>query len=427
MRGLRKNKILCKKLLTIVVVMTSIRICSQIPLPGVNTEYMKALLNRDGLGFFNMLTGSSFSKMSIFALSISPYITASIILQLLGIAIPSIGEWKKDGKTGQEKMEHWNVIIALAIAAVQALFISIGLGKQGLLVQYTWWMVLYTTVVWTAGSGILIFIGNKITKLNLGSGISYILLFNILSTFPQDIFSLYEVFIHGKSTASQAVAISLILVAFAVIIATCIVIHLSERKIPLMFSGKLSGVVPKKDMPIPLNACGVMPIIISGTIMSIPILISSFLPQVAWLSKVSMVLNERNWFVPEEFKYSLGVVIYVFLTLFFAFFYLEITLNSYEISSNLKQQGGTIPGIRPGKPTQEYLQKVIREVGMFGAGVVLCLILGMLLICNASGVGTLSIGGTSILICVSVILDSVKAIKTENQSSNPHAYNRIIF
>ena len=421
-----KNKSLRKKILILIGTMTLIRIGSQIPIPGVNTEYMKVILENSGLSFINMMTGSSFSQMSLFALSISPYITASIVFQLLAIAVPAIEEWHKDGKTGKEKLERATVILAMVLALIQALFMSIGLGRQGLLEPYTWWMAMITTTIWTGGAGLLIYIGNRITKLNIGSGISYILLFNILSTFPQDLYTLYEIFMSGKKIQFQIVYAVIIAMIFAAIVIACIGIHLAAKKIPTTFSGKMAnGYTYKHDLPIPLNACGVMPIIFSGTIISVPLMISNFLPEVSWLNKLSMYLNERNWFNTITPQYSLGAILYIVLTLVFAVFYLDITLNPMEMANNLRQQGAVIPGIRPGKPTADYLKNTIKKVGMFGAVLVLALILVMTLICNCSGASSLSIGGTSILICVNVVIDSAKAIRIEQQSSNPYAYKSL--
>lgn len=424
MKELLKNKELCKKILILIGVMTLIRIGSQIPIPGVNTEYMRSLIEDNGLTFFNMITGHSFSQMSFFALSISPYITASIMFQLLGIVIPAIEEWKKDGKTGQEKLERGTIIMALIIAFLQSLFMSIGLGSRGLLSPYSWWMVLITTVIWTSGAGALIFIGNRLTKLKLGSGISYILLCNILSSFPQDLQSLYEVFLNGREVPFQIVNGLFIFFVFAAIILVAVVLQLSYKRIPTVFSGKLTGgYTPKHEIPIPLNACGVMPIIFSGTIFSMPLLVASFFPNIEWLSYISMYLNERNWFVADSWKYTVGAIIYILLTLIFAKFYLNITFNSIEMANNLRQQGATIPGIRPGKPTQDYLDGIISRIGMFGAVLVLVLILSMTFLCNSFGIGSLSIGGTSILICVSVIIEASKAIKSEMSSANARNYS----
>ena len=193
-----KDKELMKKLLFIFLSMIFIRIGSVIPLPFIDTSVVKDFFNNSGFSFLNLITGNSLSQMSFFALSISPYITASIIIQLLTVSIRRLEELSKDGKTGQDKIQMITNVIAIIFAFAQSIGLAIGFGKQGMLRPFTWYTVLLCVLIWTVGSGILIYIGEKITKFNLGNGISYILLLNILSVFPNDILSLKEVFIDNK-------------------------------------------------------------------------------------------------------------------------------------------------------------------------------------------------------------------------------------
>ena len=416
-----KERSLKQKLLIIIAAMFFIRLGSVIPIPGVNAEYMHSIMESSGLGFFNMLTGNSFSQMSLFALSISPYITASIILQLLTIVFPSLEELRKDGKTGRDKIEKYTIILGIILAFIQSLFMSIAFGSQGLLTPYTWWMVAVTTIIWTTGAGILTLIGTKITKLEIGNGISYILLCNILSTFPNDIFHLYNAFIMNHKAVYIIINIILTLGFMILLISACVVLSTSIRKIPMTFSRKMVGNV-KQDLPIPLNTCGVIPIIFSSSIISMPILISSFWPNVGWLNEVSKYLNQSYWFIPGMFHYTFGIFIYIILTYFFAMFYLNINFNTIEIANNLKTQGAVIPGIRPGKPTSDYIQKIANRLAILGTTFTLAIILITTFICNITGLGSLSIGGTSILICVSVIMETEKVFKTALQSERSKVY-----
>lgn len=424
MKLLFKSKELRNKILIIFAAMVFIRIGSVIPIPGVNAEYMQTIMENSGLGFFNMLTGNSFSQMSLFALSISPYITASIIIQLLTVVFPSLEELRKDGKTGREKIERYTTILGIVLAFIQSLFMSLAFGGQGLLDPYTWWMVAITTIVWTAGAGILIFIGTRITKMEVGNGISYILICNILSTFPNDVFNLYSTFILNHEIIYQIINVVLILVFMLGLIAACVVLSISVRKIPMTFSRKMVGGNVKQDLPIPLNTCGVIPIIFSGSIMSLPVLISSFLPNIGWLNEVSKYLNQSYWFNINAIYYTLGVVVYIALTYFFTMFYLSINFNSVEMANNLKVQGAMIPGIRPGKPTADYIEKIASRIAVLGTTFMLAIILITTFICNATGLGTLSIGGTSILICVSVITETEKIFKTALQSEKSRYFYR---
>ena len=234
-----------------------------------------------------MITGNSLSQMSLFALNISPYITASIIIQLLAVVFTSLEEMRKDGKTGREKMERITMVTGVVLALLQSLFMTIGFGKQGLLTNYTWYTVAIMTIAWTAGAALLMFIGNKITKMEMGNGISYILVCNILSTFPNDILTIREVIIDGKIIPYQIVNSVIAGAVLFVVIAICVVLSTSVKNIPITFSGKMSGRTIKQDLPIMLNTCGVMPIIFSSSLMSIPILISAFFPNVKWLAEAS--------------------------------------------------------------------------------------------------------------------------------------------
>lgn len=422
MKDLFKNKELRNKIILIIGAMILVRVGSVIPIPGVNTEYMQALMQNSGFGFLNMLTGNSFSKMSFFALSISPYITASIIVQLMTIVIPRLEDLTKEGKTGKETIEKITMGVGITLAFIQSLCMAIGFGSRGLLNPYTWWMVVIMTIIWTAGAALLMVIGNLITKLDLGNGISYILVCNILSTFPGDVFTVYEMLMSGKIVPLQIVIGIMIFMIFIALCMVCILLATAEKRIPTTFSGKVNGYSNKQDLPIPLNTCGVMPIIFSGSIMSLPVLASSFFPNVGWLSIVASFCNQGQWFRKEALWFTLGIVIYILMTYYFTTFYLEVNFNPTELANNLKTQGAVIPGIRPGKPTADYIQEVSGKVAFVGTTFMLMIILLMDLVCNITGIGSLSIGGTSILICVSVIIESAKTIKTAAQAYKGRSY-----
>lgn len=417
MKNILNNKQLRNKFLLIIGAMILVRVGSIIPIPGVNADYMKTVMNNSGLNFLNMITGNSFSQMSFFALSISPYITASIIVQLMSVVFPALEEMGKEGKTGREKIEKITNWTGIGLAFIQSLLMTIGFGRRGLLNPYTWWMVILMTGVWTLGAATLMFIGNRITKLELGNGISYILVCNILSTFPRDIQAVYEVFIANHAFAYKILNSVIVTGFLLIVIIACIILSVSEKRIPITFSGKMAGRSGKQGLPIPLNTCGVMPVIFAGSLMSMPILISNFLPNVTWLSEVAKYLNQSQWFNGASPKYTAGVILYLALNYFFASFYLDINFNTIEIAQNLKQQGAVIPGIRPGKPTSDYLYNIAFKVAMIGVTCTVAIILLSNIACVLSGLGILSIGGTSILICVNVIIESSKTIKGAVQSA----------
>ena len=404
-----------KKILLIVASMIFIRIGSVVPLPFVNTEYMKSLMNLEGLGFLNALTGSSFQQMSLFALSISPYITASIIIQLLTVAIPSLEEMKKDGKTGQDKIKKMTKYTAIALALIQSLGMAMGLGSQGLLNPYSAFTVTLATVIWTVGAVLLIYIGDTIEKLKLGSGISMILVCNIASTIPSDIRMIYEMFISGKTTAIQITTGVIAFGIFAAIVAACVTLSLTLKKIQVTHASKFATKMNMANnvFPIPLMTCSVMPVIFASSIMSFPLMLAQFVPvlQAGAFSHITATLNSSMWFNTVQPIYTIGAVIYLALTTLFTHFYLSIGFNCQEIANNFKHSGTVIPGVRPGKPTAEYLEKIVTRVAIAGNYLLTGMILLMHLICNITGLGALSIAGTSIFICVNVILEMEKIAK----------------
>ena len=422
MKSILENKQLRNKILLIIGAMILVRIGSIIPIPGVNADYMKAIMSNSGLGFLNMITGNSLSQMSFFALSISPYITASIIIQLMTVVIPSLEELGKDGKTGHEKVEKITNWTGIGLAFIQSLLMAIGFGKRGLLNPYTWWMVILMTAIWTLGAATLMFIGNRITKLDLGNGISYILVCNILSTFSRDVQSVYVMFINNHTVAYQVLNTIIVIGVLIAVIVACVILSVSEKRIPMTFSGKMAGRSVKQDLPIPLNTCGVMPIIFAGSLMSLPVFVSSFFPNITWLSEISKYLSQNQWFNAASPKYTVGVILYLVLNYFFASFYLDVNFNTIEIAQNLKQQGAVVPGIRPGNPTSDYLYDIAFKVAMVGVTCTMSIILLSNAICILSGLGILSIGGTSILICVNVIIESAKAVKGAIQSAKSKSY-----
>lgn len=421
MQALLKNKETRNKIVLIILLLTIIRIGSIIPIPGINAAYMRQIMSNQGFAFLNMITGNSMSHMSFFALSISPYITASIIMQLMTTVIPALEEITKDGKTGQEKMRKITNIVGISLAFIQSLMMAIGLGNRGLLEPYTWWMVILATGIWTLGAAVLILIGEKITKLELGNGISYILLVNILSTFPGDILKLYERFISRSQPMAAVISAILIVLVISAFIIVCIILNTAETAIPMTFSRKMEGVSSKQELPIPLNICSVMPIIFTGSIFSIPVMISQFFPDSLIFKAIGPFTNQGLWFNPDKMIYTLGCIPYILLTFFFANFYLEIAFNTNELAQNLKTQGATVIGIRPGKPTAEYLHIIAVRMAKIGTTIVLAIILSSIIFCNSSGL-TISIGGTSLLICVNVIIESYKKLKMASISAKNRDY-----
>ena len=280
------------------------------------------------------------------------------------------------------------------------------------------WGYLTIIAAMTAGSALLMWIGERITEKGVGNGISIVLLFNIVSSLPQDILTLYERFMAGKSVAVAAVAAILVLAVILATVVFVLILNGAERRIPVQYSKKMQGrrMIGGQSSHIPLkvNTAGVIPVIFASSIMSMPVMIAQFF-QVDYASvggKILMALSSNNWFRPDMPVYSIGLVIYIALVVLFAYFYTSITFNPLEVANNMKKSGGFIPGIRPGKPTSDYLNDILNYIIFIGAvGLVIVCIIPII----ASGlfsVGSLSFGGTSLIIIVGVVLETLKSIES---------------
>ena len=398
-----------------------IRIGSCLPIPGVDASFLKEFftnLQNSGMGFVNAITGGSFSNMSLFALSITPYITSSIIMQLMTIAIPKLEEMQKEGEDGRKKIAEYTRYLTVALALFQSSAMAIGFGKQGLLYEDAQNIWGYMTVIaaMTAGSALLMWIGERITEKGVGNGISIVLLINIVSSLPQDVLMLYERFMAGKSVAVATVAAIIVLAVVVATVVFVLVLNGAERRIPVQYSKKMQGrrMIGGQSSHIPLkvNTAGVIPVIFASSIMSMPVMIAQFfnVDYSTFGGKILMALSSANWFRPEMPVYSVGLLIYIVLVVLFAYFYTSITFNPLEVANNMKKSGGFIPGVRPGKPTSDFLNNILNYIVFIGAtGLVIVCIVPII----ASGlfnVGSLSFGGTSLIIIAGVILETIKAV-----------------
>ena len=410
------------KLLFTFMMLVVIRLGSQVPVPGVKTNFFANLFanqSSDAFGFFNTITGGSFTNMSIFALSITPYITSSIIMQLLTIAIPKLEEMQKEGEDGRKKIAEYTRYVTVGLALMQSIAMSVGFGGQGLLINYNAMNVIVAVVTMTAGSAMLMWIGEQITEYGVGNGISIVLLFNIVSSTPNDALTLFERFIKGKTVA---VGVVYAIIIIAVIVAICVfTVYLqdAERRIPVQYSKKLQGrrMVGGQSTYIPLkvNTGGVIPVIFASSLMSFPVVIAEFfhVDYSTKLGQVLMFLNSGNWFRPEAPVYSIALAVYILLIVVFAYFYTSITFNPLEVANNMKKSGGFIPGIRPGKPTSDYLNNMLNYIVLIGAVglIIVCII--PIMVSGVFKVSRMSFGGTSLIIIVGVVLETIKAVQAQ--------------
>ena len=398
-----------------------VRFGSQLSVPGVDREYFSSWFSQhsgDAFSFFSAFTGGSFEKMSIFALSVSPYITSSIIVQLLTIAIPALEEMQKDGEDGRKKINAITRYVTVALALIESTAMTVGFGRSGLIPDLNFLSGLTVVVCMTAGSAFLMWLGERITENGVGNGVSIILMINILSSVPSDMVSLYEMFIKGKAIAIGAVAAVIILVVILVTIVLVILLSDAKRKIPVQYAKKMQGrkMVGGQSTHIPLkvNTAGVIPVIFASSLMSIPQMVIAFTGANVGTgvgATIIGMLSQNNWFNFSKPIYSVGLILYIALIIFFAYFYTSITFNPIEVADNMKKQGGFIPGIRPGKPTTDYLNKILNYVVFIGA-VGLTIVVLVPIFFNGAFGASVSFGGTSIIIIVGVVVETLKKIES---------------
>ena len=372
-----KNKQLRKKLLFTTLILIVVRFGSQLPIPEIDSAQISAYLKSalgDSFSLLNSFTGGSFMQMSVFALSVTPYITSSIIMQLMTIVIPALEEMQKDGEDGRKRMAKITRYVTVVLAIIEGAGLAIGFANQGALgTDYTTFTIVTMIIALTAGAVLVMWLGERITESGIGNGISIILLVNIVSGMPGDFTSLYNQFMKGKQIGPALIAGCVIVGVVLAVVVFVIVLSDAERHIPVQYSKKMQGrkLVGGQQSKIPLkvNTAGVIPIIFASSIMQFPIMLQNVLKYEnnGFIGKALTSLNSSTWFDASHPKRSIGLLIYIVLVVLFAYFYTSITFNPLEISNNMKKQGGFIPGIRPGKPTVDYLNKILKYIKLHGA------------------------------------------------------------
>lgn len=417
-----KNKQLRKKLLFTTLILIVVRFGSQLPIPEIDSAQISAYLKStlgDSFSLLNSFTGGSFMQMSVFALSVTPYITSSIIMQLMTIVIPALEEMQKDGEDGRKRMAKITRYVTVVLAIIEGAGLAIGFANQGALgTDYTTFTIVTMIIVLTAGAVLVMWLGERITESGIGNGISIILLVNIVSGMPGDFTSLYNQFMKGKQIGPALIAGCVIVGVVLAVVVFVIVLSDAERHIPVQYSKKMQGrkLVGGQQSKIPLkvNTAGVIPIIFASSIMQFPIMLQNVLKYEnnGFIGKALTSLNSSTWFDASHPKRSIGLLIYIVLVVLFAYFYTSITFNPLEISNNMKKQGGFIPGIRPGKPTVDYLNKILKYIIFIGAaGLTIVAVVPFFF--NGVFGASVSFGGTSIIIVVGVILETIKQIQSQ--------------
>ena len=422
LRNAFKVKDIRDRILFTFLMLIIIRIGSELPAPGVDGEVFKqwwASQSADGLGFFNAITGGSFLNMSVFALNITPYITSSIIIQLLTIAIPKLEEIQRDGEEGRKKMVALTRYVTIVLALIQSIAMTIGCYRGGYLTGQGPLAVIEVITGLTAGSAVLMWIGERITEKGIGNGISIVLVINIISRMPEDMGTLWSQFIANKSIPKGIVAGLIIIAIIVAMVVFVVVLQDAERRIPVQYSKKLQGRKQvggqSTHIPLKVNTGGVIPVIFAQSLLQTPVIIAAILGKgngTGIGSKILKGMSQSNWCNPEEPIYSIGLVVYILLIIAFAYFYTQITFNPLEIANNMKKAGGFIPGIRPGKPTSDYLNQILNYIVFIGA-VGLSIVAFIPIFFNGVFKADVSFGGTSIIIIVGVVIETIKQVESQ--------------
>ena len=403
-----------KKILFTLFIVLMYRLGNAVPVPYVNVTLLESYFNTVNntiLGLWNTMSGGSFSMATIFALSIQPYINSSIIIQLLTIAIPALERLQKEGgEEGRKKLASITRYTTVAIGLVMGIAYYTLMNREGMLTTdgSGIWPAIVIIMTFMAGSALIMWMGEQITEFGVGNGISVILFASIVARFPSSVGTMVSNVTSGDLAWW---ALLLVLIGALIIIVLIVIVNDAERRLPVQYSKRVVGRKlyggQSTHLPLKVNMSGVMPIIFASTIAAIPATVCAFVP--SW---------QDSWVMEHIFNTNTVpyAIIYFLLIIFFSYFYSTIQFNPVEIANNLKKNGGFIPGIRPGKPTSDYIKKVLNKVTMFGAIYLsIVAVVPMLIGCfsDAPALSGISLGGTSIIIVVGVAIETVRAIEAQ--------------
>ena len=416
LRNAWKIEDLRKKMLYTLFILALTRIGSQIPVPFLNPLALGAMVSAAGgiFGYLDVLTGGAFSQSTLFALSISPAITASIVIQLLTIAIPYLENLAKEGEEGQRKIKRITRYSTLALALLQSFGYMMLLNNQYAILEYEGWQYYFARLVivlcFTAGSMLIMFLGERIDEKGIGNGISMILFIGIVSRGGAVVNTMVEYIKYAMAGATiYFFSVPVVCVLFLAVIVFIIVMTQAERRIPVQYAKRIVGRKQyggqSTHLPIKVNMSGVLPVIFASTILSIPTTISGFVgasPD-SFLYKMMAIFNYNTvWYA----------LLYFVLIMAFNYFYVSIQYNPIEISNNLRKNSGGVPGIRPGKPTSDYIAKIVGKTTFLG-GIFLSIIATLPIGVGALTQMNISLGGTSVIILVGVALDTVRQLESQ--------------
>lgn len=398
-----------KKILFTLMMLVVYRIGSNIPVPGINRTYLSQMFSGETglLDLFDLFSGGSFSNFTIFALSITPYVTASIIVQLLTIALPYFERLSKEGNEGHKKMATITRYMTVVLGLIQAIGLTVGLFKNAV-VDKSAFASITIIMVLTAGTVFLMWLGEQINEYGIGNGISLIIFAGIVDCFPTFIRNTYAQVSEG---AISGVAVLTLLIVSVMLVMVIILFEQGVRKIPVQYAKRVVGRKmyggQSTHIPMKVNQAGVIPIIFSLSLLQFPLIVTYFAPKSAYADFVNKYISPSG--DPGLWIY---VVLNVVLTMFFTYFYTAITFNPTEVAENMRQSGGFVPGIRPGTATVEYLSRVMSRL-CFSGGLFLAAVSVVPTIVSNFTPFEMTFGGTSLLIAVGVATDTVKQIQNQ--------------
>jgi preprotein translocase subunit SecY len=395
------------RLLFTLLMLAVLRVGSHIPVPGVRLDIVSQLFNAGGfLGLIDLFSGGAFKNLAIFAMSVTPYINSSIIMQLLTIVIPRLEELQKEGEEGRKKIQQYTRYGTVVLGLVQAFGTAYYLKRSGAFINDSWLTLVVIMITLTAGTAFLMWLGEMITEKGIGNGMSLIIFTGIVARVPSTIGSLFEMVRAGAINIFQVAFIVIVVLA---VIALVILITEGVRKIPVEYAKRVVGKRvyggQRTHLPMKINQAGVIPVIFAQSLLFLPSTIAQWLPATNWFANfVGRYFNTNHWWF--------WVVDALFIV-FFTYFYTAVTFNPTEIADNMKKNGGFVPGYRPGKPTADYLARISERLTLVGALFLAALTTLPIVLIALTKVQQAYIGGTALLIVVGVAMDTMKQIEAQ--------------
>lgn len=420
--GMFKNKEIRNKILFTLLMLLIYRIGAAIPVPGVDSAKLSAQISDNSiLAMMNMLGGGAFERMSVFALGVSPYITASIIIQLLSMdVIPALTEMTKSGQQGRQQMDKITRYLGCVLALVQSFSMTYGFDKQYAILENSRFSTyLFTATILTAGTMFLLWIGDRISMKGIGNGISIIIFAGIVSNMPANFAQVFNIMVAGTSQSAVfngVLMFALYVILYLVVIVGVVIMQLAVRKIPIQYTGSSNrGANDITYLPFRINSASVIPVIFASSIITAPQIILSFVNYSAY-QKLSNILSLQKPF---------GLILYAVLIFLFTFFYTDLQVDPEKVAENLGKSGAYIPGIRPGTETKTYLKKVISRITVLGAtALVIIAVIPYLLPMFTPLSTSVSVGGTGIIIVVGVAMETISQLKGQMTQKQYHGFRK---